>query len=131
MVSHNDINVVTQSSSSSQLPKSPYPIFNRSSTLIPLAGGEKDFTSHLTCFKQAMSVRNFFERVFKVLSTLWRKSMERHYQSCWKYFPSWCSERSQNLIYCPIETVSEFLAHLFYDKLLNTVLLMYTGVVYQ
>ena len=45
----------------------------------------------------------------------WRSSTEKHYQSAWKSFDSWCFEKSEDPVSCPVNIVLEFLTDLF-DK---------------
>ena len=47
-------------------------------------------TSHLACVRE--SLNKVPERVSKIIFVSWRPGTEKHYQSAWRKFNSWCEE---------------------------------------
>ena len=72
-------------------------------------------SSRLACVGKSLKERGISETVSKMLLSSWRSSTEKHYQSAWKSFDSWCFEKSEEPISCPVNIVLEFLTDLF-DK---------------
>ena len=95
------------SSSSVPISSSPYPINEK-----------EDQTCRLACIGRSFKERGISERVSKILLSSWRSSTEKHYQSAWKSFDSWCFEKSENPISCHVNIVFEFLTDLL-DKSLQ------------
>ena len=93
-----------QITSSSNVPISSSPI-NR----------KENQSSRLACVGKSLKERGISERVSKILLSSWRSSTEKHYQSAWKLFDSWCFGKSEDPISCPVNIVLEFLTDLF-DK---------------
>ena len=52
-------------------------------------------SSHLACVGKSLIERGISERVSKILLS-WRSSTEKHYQSGWKSFDTWCFEKSED-----------------------------------
>ena len=96
-----------QITSSSNVPISSSPI-NR----------KENQSSRLACVGKSLKERGISERVSKILLSSWRSSTEKHYQSAWKSFHSWCFEKLEDPISCPVNIVLEFLTDLF-DKSLQ------------
>ena len=74
-------------------------------------------SSRLVCVGKSLKERGISERVSKILLFPWRSSTEKHYQSAWKSFHSWCFEKSEDPISCPVNIVLEFLTDLFDKRL--------------
>ena len=43
----------------------------------------------------------------------WRQGTQSSYNSCWRYWVRWCGERNLNLVQAPVESIANFLSHLF------------------
>ena len=80
-----------------------------------ISNNSKGQSSRLACVGKSLKERGISERVSKILLSSWRSSTEKHYQSAWKSFHSWCFEKSEDPISCPVNIVLEFLTDLF-DK---------------
>ena len=93
-----------QITSSSNVPISSSPINRKESQ-----------SSRLACVGKSLKERGISGRVSKILLSSWRSSTEKHYQSAWKSFDSWCFGKSEDPISCPVNIVLEFLTDLF-DK---------------
>ena len=91
-----------QAASSSNVPISSSPI-----------NETENQSSHLACVGKSLKERDISERVSKISLSSWRSSTEKHYQSAWTSFDSWCFEKSEDLISCPVNIVLEFLTDLF------------------
>ena len=72
-------------------------------------------TSRLACVRESLRLNKVPERVSKVIFASWRPGTEKHYQSAWRKFNSWCEERSINSISCPITEILSFLSDLYYN----------------
>ena len=72
-------------------------------------------TSHLACVRESLRLNKVPERVSKIIFASWRPGTEKHYQSDWRKFNSWCEERSINSISCPIAEILSFLSDLYYN----------------
>ena len=56
-------------------------------------------TSCLACVRESLRLNKVPERVSKIIFASWRPGTEKHYQSAWRKFNSWCEERSINSIF--------------------------------
>ena len=72
-------------------------------------------TSCLACVRESLRLNKVPERVSKIIFASWRPGTEKHYQSAWRKFNSWCEELSINLISCPITEILSFLSDLYYN----------------
>ena len=72
-------------------------------------------TSRLACVRESLRLNKVPERVSKIIFASWRPGTEKHYQSAWCKFNSWCEERSINSISCPITEILSFLSDLYYN----------------
>ena len=72
-------------------------------------------TSCLACVRESLRLNKVPERVSKIIFASWRPGTEKHYQSAWRKFNSWCEEQSINSISCPITEILSFLSDLYYN----------------
>ena len=90
-----------------------------SSSNVPISGSpinrKENQSSRLACVGKSLKERGISERVSKISRSSWRSRTEKHYQSAWKSFDSWCFGKSEDPISCPVNIVLEFLTDLF-DK---------------
>ena len=61
--------------------------------------------------------QKFSERVCKILQASWKPGTEKQYQSAWKQFFSWCSQRSCDPFPCSLNIISDYLVDLLYKGL--------------
>ena len=64
-----------------------------------------------------LKTKKFSERVSKILQASWKPGTEKQYQSAWKQFFSWCSQRSCDPFSCSLNIISDYLVDLFYKGL--------------
>ena len=95
-----------QTTSSSNVPISSSPI-----------NGKENHSNCLACVGKSLKERGISERVSKILLSSWRSSTEKHCQSAWESFDSWCVEKLEDLISCHVNIVLEFLTDLFHKGL--------------
>ena len=53
----------------------------------------------------------------KILQASWKPGTEKQYQSAWKQFFSWCSQRSCDPFCCSLNIISDYLVDLLYKGL--------------
>ena len=70
--------------------------------------GHSPSTSHLACLRERYRVTAFQQK----LQSSWRAKSSQTYDSLFRKWASWCSERSCNPVSGPIADVANFLAHL-------------------
>ena len=58
--------------------------------------------------------KGFSQKVSDILLSSWRKKTASQYESAWKAWNSWCSEREINPFSTTLENILEFLADLFH-----------------
>ena len=74
-------------------------------------------SSRLAFVRRSFKDQNFSERVCKILQALWNPGTEKQYQSAWKQFFSWCSQRSCDPFSCSLNIILDYLVDLFYKGL--------------
>ena len=85
-----------------------------SQTVHPLFQNRK---FHLAFVRRSFKDKKFSERVCKILQASWKLSTEKQYQSAWKQFFSWCSQRSCDPFSCSLNIILDYLVDLFYKGL--------------
>ena len=65
-------------------------------------------------FREALTKKGFSQKVSDILLSSWRKKTASQYESPWKAWNSWCSEREINPFSTTLENILEFLADLFH-----------------
>ena len=88
-------------------------------------------TSHLACVRESLRLNNVPERVSKIIFASWRPGTEKHYQSAWRKFNSWCEERSSNSISCPITEILSFLSDLYYNGMQYRTINLYRSTIFM
>ena len=79
---------------------------------------EQDVSSSRQAFvRRSFKDQKFSERVCKVLQDSWKSGTEKTYQSAWKQFFSWSSQRSCDPFSCSLNIISDYLVDLFYKGL--------------
>ena len=83
-----------------------------SSSNVPISSSsineKENQSSRLACVRKSLKERGISETVSKILLSSWRFSTEKHYQSAWKSFDSWCFEKSEDPASCPVNIALEF-----------------------
>ena len=74
-------------------------------------------SSRLAFVRRSFKDQKFSERVCKILQASWKPGTEKQYQSAWKQFFSWCSQRSCDPFSCPLNIILDYLVDLFYKGL--------------
>ena len=64
-------------------------------------------------FRETLTKKGFSQKVSDILLSSWRKKTASQYESAWKAWNSWCSEREINPFSTTLENILEFLANLF------------------
>lgn len=64
-------------------------------------------------FKQSLVDSGLSESAASLISNSRRQSSNANYDSSWKKFASWCCSRQVDPVSCPVNSVLDFLAHLF------------------
>ena len=65
-------------------------------------------------FRAKLAKEGFSQKVSDILLSSWRKKTASQYESAWKAWSGWCSEREINPFSTTLENILEFLADLFY-----------------
>ena len=65
-------------------------------------------------FSAKLAKEGFSQKVSDILLSSWRKKTASQYESAWKAWSGWCSEREINRFSTTLENILEFLADLFY-----------------
>ena len=65
-------------------------------------------------FRAKLKKEGFSQKVSDILLSSWRKKTASQYESAWKAWSGWCSEREINPFSTTLENILEFLADLFY-----------------
>ena len=86
-------------------------------------------TSHLACVRESLRLNKVPERVSKIIFASWKPGTEKHYQSAWRKFNSWCEKRSINLISCPITEILSFLSDLYYNGMQYRTINLYRSAI--
>ena len=86
-------------------------------------------TSRLACVRESLRLNKVPERVSKIIFTSWRPGTEKHCQSAWCKFNSWCEERSINSISCPITEILSFLSDLYYNGMQYRTINLYRSAI--
>ena len=86
-------------------------------------------TSHLACVRESLRLNKVPERVSKIIFASWRSGTEKHYQSAWCKFNSWCEERSINSMSCPITEILSFLSDLYYNRVQYQTINLYQSTI--
>ena len=68
----------------------------------------------MTHFRAKLIKEEFSQKVSDILLSSWRKKTASQYESAWKAWSGWCSEREFNPFSTTLENILEFLADLFY-----------------
>ena len=68
----------------------------------PSISGQEVSSSHLAFVRRSFKGQKFSERVCRILQAPWKPGTEKQYQSAWKQFFSWCSQRSCDLFSCSL-----------------------------
>ena len=68
-------------------------------------------------FRETLTKKGFSQKVSDILHSSWRKKTASQYESAWKAWNSWCSEREINPFSATLENIFEFLADLFHKGL--------------
>ena len=74
-------------------------------------------SSRLAFVRRSFKDQKFSERVCKILQASWTPGTEKQYQSAWKQFFSWCSQRSCDPFSCSLNIILDYLVDLFYKGL--------------
>ena len=74
-------------------------------------------SSHLAFVRRSFKDQKFSERVCKILQASWKPGTEKQYQSTWKQFFNWCSQRSCDPFSCSLNIILDYLVDLFYKGL--------------
>ena len=74
-------------------------------------------SSRLAFVRRSFKHQKFSERVCKILQASWKPGTEKQYQSAWKQFFSWCSQRSCDPFSCSLNIILDYLVDLFYKGL--------------
>ena len=69
-------------------------------------------SSRLTFVRRSFKDQKFSEKVCKILHASWKRSTKKQYQSAWKQFFSWCSQRSCDPFSCSLNIISDYLVDL-------------------
>ena len=115
MVSHATESHIRQASSiTTQSTKIDTTMVSNSTSSI----SEQEVSSGRLAFvRRSFKDQKFSERVCKILQASWKPGTEKQYQSAWKRFFSWCSQRSCDLFSCSLNIVLDYLVDLFYKGL--------------
>ena len=70
-------------------------------------------TSGMESVREQAKARGFSQGASNLLVSSWRKGTQSSYNTCWKYWNSWCCERNVDPIQAPVEQVANFLAELY------------------
>ena len=65
-------------------------------------------------FRAKLAKEGFSQKVSDILLSSWRKRTASQYESAWKAWSGWCSEREINPFSTTLENIFEFLADLFH-----------------
>ena len=65
-------------------------------------------------FRAKLTKERFSQKVSDILLSSWRKKTASQYESTWKAWSGWCSEREINPFSTTLENILEFLVDLFY-----------------
>ena len=65
-------------------------------------------------FRAKLAKEGFSQKVSDILLSSWRKKTASQYESAWKAWSGWCSEREINPFSTTLENIFEFLADLFH-----------------
>ena len=65
-------------------------------------------------FRPKLAKERFSQKVSDILLSSWRKKTASQYESAWKAWSGWCSEREINPFSTTLENIFEFLADLFH-----------------
>ena len=65
-------------------------------------------------FRAKLAKEGFSQKVSDILFSSWRKKTASQYESAWKAWSGWCSEREINPFSTTLENIFEFLADLFH-----------------
>ena len=65
-------------------------------------------------FRAKLTKEGFSQKVSDILLSSWRKKTASQYESAWRAWSGWCSEREINPFSTTLENILEFLADLFY-----------------
>ena len=65
-------------------------------------------------FRAKLAKEGFSQKISDILLSSWRKKTASQYESAWKAWSGWCSEREINSFSTTLEHILEFLADLFY-----------------
>ena len=65
-------------------------------------------------FRAKLAKEGFSQKVSDILLASWRKKTASQYESAWKAWSGWCSEREINPFSTTLENIFEFLADLFH-----------------
>ena len=65
-------------------------------------------------FRAKLAKEGFSQKVSDILLSSWRKKTASQYESAWKAWSGWCSEREINPFSTTLEIIFEFLADLFH-----------------
>ena len=72
-------------------------------------------TSCLEVIRQRQQAAGISRETSQLLAAGWSKGTNATYQSAWKRWDSWCSERQIDPVSCPIQPFLEFLTSLFQE----------------
>lgn len=82
----------------------------------PSTGSQKFPSSRMAAIRQSLSHQKISKGVSSILLASWRKGTQKQYESAWRSFCGWCSERSCNPFSCSVKTILKYLSYLFYRK---------------
>ena len=74
-------------------------------------------SSRLAFVRRSFKDQKCSERLCKILQASWKPGTEKQYQSAWKQFFSWCSQRSCDPFSCSLNIILDYLVDLFYKGL--------------
>ena len=86
-------------------------------------------TGCLACVRESLRLNKVPERVSKIIFASWRSGTEKHYQSAWRKFNSWCEEQSINSISCPVTEILSFLSDLYYNDMQYRAINLYRSAI--
>ena len=82
-------------------------------SISPTDTGRNTQTSGMESIRGEAKARGLSNDASNLLVESWRKGTQSSYNTCWKYWNSWCGERNVDPIQASVECVANFLTELY------------------
>ena len=70
----------------------------------------------VACIRKGTESTGISEQATNLISKSRREGTRRNYRSAWTKFSSWCTQKQANPFHCSLDTILNYLAHLFSQK---------------